>query len=199
MAAPWVPGMKYTGSARRAPKPSLHRWWASSTWRPPGAGGFHGYCFGMYRCQSCGALNNVRTDSSGTAVCGRCKQLLDLSGTPQDVDAAGLARVIHSATVPVLVDFWAPWCAPCRVAAPNVEAVARGARGRLIALKVNTDENQAVARAYEIQGIPTFILFGNGAIIGRQSGALGKDSLSAWVSRLSSEQATGKAQSPQQP
>ncbi len=151
----------------------------------------------VYRCPSCGALNNVRGESRGTAVCGRCQRPLDLSGTPQDVDGAGLTRVIHSATVPVLVDFWAPWCAPCRVSTPNVEAVARAARGRLIALKVNTDENPTVAGAYEIQGIPTFILFENGRIVGRQSGALGKDALSAWVTRLSSDQAGGKAQSPQ--
>src|SRR5271165_5161407 len=118
----------------------------------------------MFRCKSCGALNKVRSGAQGTPICGRCKAALDISGTPQDVDAAGLARVISSATVPVLVDFWAPWCGPCRVTSPVVDSFARETPGQLITLKVNTDENPTAANAYEIQGIPTFLLFKNGSV-----------------------------------
>ncbi len=147
----------------------------------------------MYRCNLCGALNNVRPGASGTAVCGRCKAALDLSGTPQEVDAAGLARVVNSASVPVLVDFWAPWCGPCRMTSPVVEAFAREARGRFLTLKVNTDENPTAARAYGIQSIPHFILFKDGSILGRHSGAMGKDALANWASQASSGRPAGAA------
>src|SRR5450631_1347297 len=132
----------------------------------------------MFRCKSCGALNNVRaTGAQGTAVCGRCKTPLDLSGAPQEVDAAGLARVVASATVPVLVDFWAPWCGPCRATSPVVDALAREKSGQIITLKVNTDDSPTAASTYEIQGIPTFIVFKDGAVVGRRSGALPKSAL----------------------
>ncbi len=138
----------------------------------------------MYRCQSCGALNNVNPSGQGTPVCGRCKQALDTSGAPQAVDGAALVRAINAAQVPVLVDFWAPWCGPCKAAAPIVEQFAREHAGRLIALKLDTDENPVAANSYGIQGIPTFIVFRGGAPIGRKSGAMPKPVLDAWVSEV---------------
>jgi thioredoxin 2 len=150
----------------------------------------------MYRCKSCGVLNNLRLVSKGTAICGRCKAGLDLSGAPQEVDAAALARVVQSATVPVLADFWAPWCGPCRATAPVVDALAREKRGELLTLKVNTDANPSAGQAYGIQGIPTFIVFRNGAIAGRRAGAMGKSDLAAWVAQVSGAPTAAAGSSP---
>ena len=147
----------------------------------------------MYRCSSCGALNKVRDGAAGIPVCGRCKSSLDLSGVPQEVDAQALERAVSSATVPVLVDLWAPWCGPCRMVSPTIEQVARDNPGRLVTLKLNTDRNPEAARRYGIQGIPTFILFREGREIARQSGAMPRHALATWVERASSGSQTASA------
>jgi thioredoxin 2 len=148
----------------------------------------------VFVCKSCGALNKVKPDHEGSPVCGRCKATLDVSGTPQEVDGAALIRIVEAATVPVLVDFWAPWCGPCRAVAPIVEQLARENAGRLITLKLNTDQNPVAANSYNIQGIPTFILFNNGRIAGRQSGAMPKQAFASWLSELEPASAQAAAQ-----
>ncbi len=91
---------------------------------------------------------------------------------PVHVTDAAFEKVVLQSTLPVIVDFWAPWCGPCRMVAPILEKVAKEFAGQLIVAKVNTDENPEWATKYNVQGIPTMLLIANGKIIHRQVGAL---------------------------
>ncbi len=93
----------------------------------------------------------------------------------------GFQNEVLDSKLPVLVDFWAPWCRPCLMLAPIFEDLAKDYTDRVIFAKLNTDENPVVPQELQIQGIPTMILFQNGAIAARTSGARPKEALKAWV------------------
>jgi thioredoxin 2 len=136
----------------------------------------------IYRCETCGTLNRVPPERKGQRPkCGRCRNVVDISGHPHEVDDDAFDATVRDA--PVLVDFWAPWCGPCRTAGPIVEEVAEELAGEILVLKVNTDEAQRVAGKYGIRSIPTFMVFKDGKEVARQSGVMPPAQLKAWVQR----------------
>jgi thioredoxin 2 len=137
----------------------------------------------IFRCDRCGAMNRVADGRVGNRpICGGCKERLDTSGVPQEVRGEGFERAIAASPVPVLVDFWAPWCGPCRMAAPVLADLAKRNAGRVMVLKVNVDDEGPTASRYRIHGIPAFVLFQDGREVGRKEGLASRADLEAWIS-----------------
>ena len=127
----------------------------------------------VIRCPSCGRNNRVPAAATGVPHCGNCHHPLPWLADASDVD---FAEVAEKARIPTLVDFWAPWCGPCRVIAPSLEEIA-GEREDLRIVKLNVDDNQATAARYDVMSIPTLILFKNGEPAHKIIGALPKSRL----------------------
>jgi thioredoxin len=133
-------------------------------------------------CPSCGARNRLDPSRpAAEAVCGSCQAPLAVEAHPVAVSDAEFESTVMASKRPVLVDFWAPWCGPCRMVAPFLEAIAGEMAGRVTVAKVNTDESSDWANRLGVRGIPTMILFKDGQELDRQVGALPKDALKRWL------------------
>jgi len=132
-------------------------------------------------CPACEAVNRVPAGKNASAAkCGRCHKPL-FTGKPVAASAKNFAKLIRANDIPVLVDFWAEWCGPCKMMAPIFEQVAAELEPRIRFMKVDTEAEQALAAQYNIRSIPTLMLFRKGAVVAQQAGATNAQGLRTWL------------------
>jgi thioredoxin 2 len=148
----------------------------------------------MVRCPSCSAINRVPMERIGPgrkAVCGRCKTALPTDAAPVTVTDATFADEVERSPVPVLVDLWAPWCGPCRMVAPALDALAAEMAGRVRVAKLNVDDNPDTSNRFGVRSIPTLLIFKDGREVDRIVGAQSKAAIAARLQPFLAPAASG--------
>jgi thioredoxin 2 len=132
----------------------------------------------LIACPACGKTNRIPAQAAGQPRCGNCK-----AGLPWIVNAgdADFGAVAERSPVPVLVDFWADWCGPCRMVSPVLDKLARERPGRIKLVKVDVDKAPGLSRRFDVQAIPTLMVLVDGQVAARQAGAAPADVLRSWL------------------
>ena len=137
-------------------------------------------------CPSCGRSNRVPAARlADTGRCGACKAPLPAVNDPIEVDATLFDEIMRESRVPVLVDFWAAWCGPCKMAAPEVARAAREMAAKAVVLKVDTERVPELAARYNVRGIPNFSIFNRGNLVHQQAGVVPAEQLKQWLQAAS--------------
>ena len=134
-------------------------------------------------CAACGTVNRIPARHlTHAGRCGQCKGALPPLAAPLEVDEATFDDVVKNLGEPVMVDFYADWCGPCKAAAPHVAQVARDLAGKVVVLKVNTDRQPGLASRFNIRSIPTFMVLHHGKKLVEQAGAVDRRTMEQWLS-----------------
>ncbi len=138
----------------------------------------------ILECPSCGSKNRSPAERlAEVGRCGACKTEISPVARPIEADPEIFREVTRDAKVPVLVDFWAEWCGPCKMAAPEVERTAAEMAGRAVVLKVDTERHPQLAAQFGVQGIPNFIVMKGGLLLFQQAGLVGSAQMKQWLIR----------------
>lgn len=136
-------------------------------------------------CFQCNSINKISIDKikEQAPVCGSCKAPIKMHNLVSEVDFTGLEKMIQKSDLPVVVDFWAPWCGPCRSFAPTYETASAIFGGKVVFIKINTENFPQASEKFNIKGIPTLIMFKNGQEFTRESGAFPLEHFKNWLNQ----------------